>query len=69
MRPAAKAAEPALAGPALEAIEIGGDLRVIYSRLDLEAGWTGCEHPLMKGYEADTATALGLDLLLYAATH
>lgn len=69
LSPAAKAAEPAQAGPALEAIEIGGDLRVIYSRLDLEAGWTGCEHPLMKGYEADTATALGLDLLLYAATH
>ena len=42
---------------------------MIYSRLDLEAGWTGCEHPMMKGYESDTATALGLDILMYAATH
>jgi hypothetical protein len=69
LTPAAKAVEPQLTGPALEGIEINGDLRVIYSRLDLEAGWSGCEHPQMKGYESDTASALGLDLLMYAATH
>lgn len=69
LSPAARAAEPKLAAAALEGITIGGDLRVIYSRLDLEAGWLGCEHPMMRGYEADTAMALGLDLLVYAATH
>ncbi len=69
LTPAARVAYPKLAGPMLEGIAIGGDLRVIYSPLDLEAGWTGCEHPMMRGYEADTAMALGLDLLVYAATH
>lgn len=68
LTPAAKATG-APAVPALEGIELGGDLRVIYSRFDLEAGWSGCEHPMMKGYESDTATALGLDILMYAATH
>ena len=69
LTPSARVAFPKLAGPMLEGITIGGDLRVIYSPLDLEAGWTGCEHPMMRGYEADTAMALGLDLLVYAATH
>lgn len=69
LTPAARAAEPDLKTPALEGIAINGDIRVIYSRLDLEAGWTGCEFPMMKGYEGDTATALGLNLIVYAATH
>jgi hypothetical protein len=69
LTPAARAAEPQLTSPALEGIQINGDIRVIYSRLDLEAGWTGCEFPMMKGYEADTSIALGLDLIVYAATH
>ncbi|MBN8527529.1 MAG: DUF4159 domain-containing protein [Planctomycetes bacterium] len=69
LTPAARAAEPELKTPALEGIAINGDIRVIYSRLDLEAGWTGCEFPMMKGYEGDTATALGLNLIVYAATH
>jgi len=69
LTPAARAAHPKLTTPWLEGITLGGDLRVIYSPLDLAAGWTGCEHPMMRGYEADTAMALGLNLLVYAATH
>jgi len=69
LTPAARLAHPKLAAPLLEGISIGGDLRVIYSPLDLEAGWTGCEHPMMRGYESDTALALGLNVLVYAATH
>jgi hypothetical protein len=67
--PAVVARHPELSAPVLEGIALGGDLRVIYSPYDLEAGWTGCEHPLCRGYESESATALGLNLVMYAATH
>ena len=37
--------------PCLEGIKIGGEWKVIYSPIDLESGWQGCEHVLCKGYE------------------
>jgi hypothetical protein len=67
--PAVIAAEPKLVHPVLEGIAVGGDLRVIFSPYDIEAGWAGCEHPLCKGYEPDSALKLGMDIVMYATTH
>lgn len=61
--------QPALKAPALEGISIGGDVRIIYSKYDLEAGWQGCEHPLAKGYEPHSAMQLGINIVMYAMTH
>ncbi len=55
--------------PYLEGIAINGDIRVIYSPIDLEAGWQGCEHPLARAYQPESAMALGLNIAMYAATH
>ncbi len=67
--PAVLAAKPGLTAPVLEGIQVGGDLRVIYSPYDLEAGWSGCEYPLARAYDSDSALKLGMDLVMYAVTH
>jgi hypothetical protein len=58
-----------LRAPYLEGISINGDLRVIYSPFDLEAGWEGTEHPLAQAYEPQSAVQLGVNLVMYAVTH
>ena len=58
-----------LTGPLLEGIALGGDLRVIYSPIDLEAGWSGLEYPMARSWTGDAATALGESLVLYITTH
>jgi hypothetical protein len=55
--------------PKLEGITLGGDIRVIYSPIDLEAGWEPTEYPLAIAYRQDTAIPLGMNILMYAATH
>jgi hypothetical protein len=55
--------------PKLEGITLNGDIRVIYSPIDLEAGWEPTEYPMAMAYRADTATPLGMNILMYAATH
>ncbi len=55
--------------PRLEGIVLQGDLRVIYSPYDLEAGWLGCDYPLSRGYLPATAMLLGMNIILYATTH
>jgi hypothetical protein len=55
--------------PKLEGIALNGDLRVIYSPIDLEAGWVEDEYPMALAYRSETATPLGMDILMYAATH
>jgi hypothetical protein len=55
--------------PKLEGITLGGDVRVIYSPIDLEAGWEPTEYPLAMAYRQDTAVPLGMNILMYAATH
>jgi hypothetical protein len=67
--PAVVARDPERTAPLLEGIHLDGDLRIIYSRYDLEAGWSGVEHPLCLGYEPHSAMALGMNLLVYAAMH
>lgn len=67
--PAVAKAKPGLKSPYLEGVSIGGDLRVIYSPFDLEAGWTGMDHPLARGFETDSAMQLGMNIVVYAMTH
>ena len=67
--PAVLKDKPGLIDPCLEGIAINGDLRVIYSPYDLEAGWQGCEHPLIRGYESFSAMQLGINIVMYAMTH
>jgi len=55
--------------PKLEGITLNGDIRVIYSPIDLEAGWEATEYPMALAYRSDTATPLGMNILMYAATH
>ena len=55
--------------PKLEGITLGGDVRVIYSPIDLEAGWEPTEYPMAVAYRQDTAIPLGMNILMYAATH
>jgi hypothetical protein len=67
--PAVAMRYPQLKTPKLEGITLNGDIRVIYSPIDLEAGWEPTEYPMALAYRADTATPLGMDILMYAATH
>jgi hypothetical protein len=60
---------PQLKTPKLEGITLGGDVRVIYSPIDLEAGWEPTEYPMAMAYRQDTAIPLGMNILMYAATH
>ena len=53
----------------LEGIALNGDLRVIYSPIDIEAGWAQSEYPMALAYRTDTATSLGMNILMYSATH
>ena len=43
--------------PKLEGITLNGDVRVIYSPIDLEAGWEPTEYPMAIAYRQDTAIA------------
>lgn len=67
--PAALAANPGLDQPRLEGISLHGDVKVIYSPFDLEAGWQGMDHPLAKAYAPDSALKLGINIVMYAMTH
>lgn len=67
--PAALTRKPGLKAPYLEGISLNGDLKVIYSPFDLEAGWQGMDHPLAKAYEPESAMKLGVNVIMYAMTH
>jgi len=55
--------------PKLFGIDLNGSLAVIYSPYDLSAGWERAIAPYAAGYEPADATALGVNILYYAATH
>jgi len=67
--PAAQARKPGLTQPYLEGISLHGDIKVIYSPFDLEAGWQPVDYPLAVAYEPNSALPLGVDIILYAMTH
>jgi hypothetical protein len=48
---------------------IDGDLRVIYSPYDLEAGWLEVPYPLARGYESVSSQRLGMNIIVYLMTH
>ncbi len=48
---------------------VDGDLRVIYSPYDIEAAWLGCDYPLARAYEPHSGIQLGVNIMMYAATH
>ena len=55
--------------PYLLGVTIDGDLRVIYSPYDLEAGWLEVYYPLMKGYESISSQQLGMNIIIFIMTH
>jgi hypothetical protein len=55
--------------PHLWAVFLGGDLRILYSPYDLEAGWLPARYPLMRGYESASAENLGMNIIAYMMTH
>ncbi len=67
--PAALAAKRDLKEPVLEGISLGGDVKIIYSPYDVEAGWEGLDYPLAKAYEPNSAMQLGVNIIMYLMTH
>ena len=67
--PAVQRLMPELKTPLLQGINLGGELKIIYSPFDIEMGWQGMEHPLALGYEPDSAAQLGVNLVMYTMTH
>ena len=67
--PAVIKESPDLKNPVLEGIAVDGDLRVIYSPYDIEAAWLGCDYPLARAYEPHSGTQLGVNIMMYSATH
>jgi hypothetical protein len=67
--PAVLKQDNAVKAPYLEGVSLNGDLRVIYSPYDMEGGWLGCDYPLCKGFEPVSAMQLGMNIVMYSATH
>jgi hypothetical protein len=55
--------------PYLLGAYVNGELRVIYSPYDLEAGWLDVYYPLMRGYQALSSQRLGINTVMYLMTH
>ena len=55
--------------PHLLGVTIDGDLRVLYSPYDLEAGWLEAYYPLIRGYDSIGAQQLGMNIITYVMTH
>lgn len=55
--------------PYLLGATIDGDLRVIYSPYDLEAGWLEVHYPLARAYESASSQRLGMNIIVYLMTH
>ncbi|NUM34775.1 MAG: DUF4159 domain-containing protein [Candidatus Brocadiae bacterium] len=55
--------------PCLEGIGIAHDLRILYSPVDMEAHWQGCDHVLCRGYQMQSAMQMGFNIIVYSLTH
>ena len=55
--------------PYVLGVTIDGDLRVLYSPYDIEAGWLDAYYPLIRGYEPIYAQQLGMNIITYVMTH
>ena len=67
--PETKTRFPGLQGAYFEGIRIDGEYRIIYSPVDIAAGWQGDRHPLSYMYMPDDALKLGADLITFFMTH
>ncbi len=55
--------------PYLLGVTIDGELRVVYSPYDLEAGWLEVSYPMTKSYESISSQRLGMNMIIYMMTH
>ena len=62
-------ASPSTASSALLGMMIEGELRVLYSPYDMEAGWLGAYYPMMRGYQPTSAQQLGMNVITYVLTY
>ena len=60
--------QPGLKTPAIEGISFEGRLRVIYSKYDLNNGWSESPNPYVRGYVSADAMRLGINAIVYAMT-
>ncbi len=67
--PETKAKFPGLKAAYLEGLKINGEYRIIYSPVDIAAGWQGDKHPLSCMYMPDDALKLGANLVSFFMTH
>ncbi|HYE17029.1 MAG TPA: DUF4159 domain-containing protein [Tepidisphaeraceae bacterium] len=69
LAPLAKQLAPGVTSPQIEAIEVEGVIRVIYSPLSLSAGWEQLPRAYNKGYADPDALKLGVNVLMYVVSH
>lgn len=69
LTPRAEAAYPEVTFPPLEALEIEGSCRLIYSKLDIGNCFEGVDHPFSRGYEASFGRKLATNVIVYSMTH
>ena len=50
-------------------MRVDGELRVLYSPYDVEAGWLGAYYPMMRGYQPPSAQQLGMNVITYVLTN
>lgn len=69
LAPLGKQLEPNVRSPQLQAIEVDGVLRVIYSPLSMSAGWETLPRAYNKGYADADSLKLGVNVLMYVVSH
>ncbi len=67
--PVLRKAMPDMKTPKLLGATLGGELKVLYSPYDLEAGWLEVYYPMLRGYEPLSAQQLGMNIVTYILTH
>ncbi|MEO0509902.1 MAG: DUF4159 domain-containing protein [Verrucomicrobiota bacterium] len=55
--------------PHLQGFYVNGELALIYSPYDMEAGWLDARFPLMQGLENHSARTLGKNVITYILSH
>jgi hypothetical protein len=55
--------------PRIDAVEVDGLLKILYSPLSMSAGWEQLPRAYNKGYADEDALKLGVNVFMYAVTH
>ena len=69
LAPLGQQLHPDLNTPQLEAIEVDGQLPVIYSPLSMSAGWEQLPRAYNDGYADSDALKLGVNMFMYDVSH